>query len=55
MDSVILRLADVVLSFPSIIVIITVVSILGPSILNVMLVIGLLGWPPIARLVRGSS
>ncbi len=53
-DSVIMRLADVVLSFPSIIVIITVVSILGPSILNVMLVIGLLGWPPIARLVRGE-
>ncbi len=53
-DSIIMRLADVVLSFPSIIVIITVVSILGPSILNVMLVIGLLGWPPIARLVRGE-
>ncbi len=53
-DSIIMRLADVVLSFPSIIVIITVVSILGPSIFNVMLVIGLLGWPPIARLVRGE-
>ena len=53
-DSVIMRLADVVLSFPAIIVIITVVSIIGPSIFNVMLVIGLLGWPPIARLVRGE-
>lgn len=53
-DGIIMRLADMVLSFPSIIVIITIVSILGPSILNVMLVIGLLGWPPIARLVRGE-
>lgn len=53
-DSVIMRLADMVLSFPSIIVIITLVSILGPSIFNVMLVIGLLGWPPITRLVRGE-
>lgn len=53
-DNVTMRLADVVLSFPSIIVIITIVSILGPSIFNVMLVIGLLGWPPIARLVRGE-
>jgi peptide/nickel transport system permease protein len=35
-------------------VIITLVSILGPSIWNVMLVIGLLGWPPIARLVRAE-
>jgi peptide/nickel transport system permease protein len=53
-DSVIMRLADMVLSFPSLIVIITIVSILGPSIYNVMLVIGALGWPPIARLVRGN-
>jgi peptide/nickel transport system permease protein len=53
-DGVIMRLADMVLSFPSIIVIITLVSILGPSIFNVMLVIGLLGWPPITRLVRGE-
>jgi peptide/nickel transport system permease protein len=53
-DSVSMRIADVVLSFPSLIIIITVVSILGPSIYNVMLVIGLLGWPPIARIVRGQ-
>jgi len=51
-DSLLMRAADIVLSFPSLIVIITVVSILGPSIYNVMLVIGLLGWPPIARIVR---
>lgn len=53
-DSLIMRFADMVLSFPSLIVIITIVSILGPSIYNVMLVIGALGWPPIARLVRGN-
>jgi len=52
LDSSIMRLADVVLSFPALILIITVVSVLGPSIYNVMLVIGLLGWPPIARIVR---
>ena len=51
-DASIMRLADVVLSFPSLILIITVVSVLGPSIYNIMLVIGLLGWPPIARIVR---
>ena len=53
-DSLIMRFADMVLSFPSLIVIITIVSILGPSIYNVMLVIGAMGWPPIARLVRGN-
>jgi len=53
-DSVIMRVADMVLSFPSLIIIIVTVSLLGPSIYNVMLVIGALGWPPIARLVRGN-
>jgi peptide/nickel transport system permease protein len=52
-DSLIMRLADIVLSFPSLIIIITIVSILGPNIYNVMLVIGLLGWPPMARILRG--
>ncbi|MFN8542121.1 MAG: oligopeptide ABC transporter permease [Thermomicrobiales bacterium] len=52
-DSVIMRGADIVLAFPTLILIITIVSLLGPSIYNVMIVIGLLGWPPIARIVRG--
>jgi peptide/nickel transport system permease protein len=52
-DSVIMRLADVVMAFPSLVLIITIASVVGPSIYNVMLVIGLLGWPPIARIVRG--
>jgi peptide/nickel transport system permease protein len=53
-DSIIMRFADSVLAFPTLIVVITVVSILGPSVWNVMLVIGLLGWPPIARILRGQ-
>jgi peptide/nickel transport system permease protein len=53
-DATIMRMADVVLSFPTLIIIITLASVLGPSIYNVMLAIGLLGWPPIARLLRGE-
>jgi peptide/nickel transport system permease protein len=53
-DSTIMRLADVVLAFPSLIIIITLVSVVGPSIWNIIFVIGLLGWPPIARIVRGQ-
>ncbi len=53
-DTLIMRLADMVLAFPSLIVIMVIVSLAGPSIYNVMLVIGGLGWPPIARLVRGN-
>lgn len=53
-DSLAMRGADIVLAFPSLIIIITIVSVVGPSIYNVMIVIGLLGWPSTARLVRGS-
>ncbi|MBI3942300.1 MAG: ABC transporter permease [Chloroflexi bacterium] len=53
-DNIVMRLTDIVLCFPDLIIIITIVSVLGPSIYNVMLVIGLLGWPGLARLVRGQ-
>ena len=53
-DTVIMRLTDIVMCFPDLIIIITVVAFIGPSIYNVMLAIGLLGWPGTARLVRGQ-
>lgn len=53
-DTVIMRFADMVLSFPSLMLILVIVSVVGPSIWNVMVVLGLLGWPPVARLVRGE-
>jgi peptide/nickel transport system permease protein len=53
-DSTIQRLTDAVMCFPSLIIIIAAVAIIGPSIYNVMVVIGLLTWPSICRLVRGQ-
>ena len=53
-DWIIGRLVDVVMTFPSLVVIIFMVAILGPSIFNCMLAIGLLGWTGPTRLVRGQ-
>lgn len=53
-DSVLMRMTDVVMSFPYLLVILVMVSILGPSLQNIIIVLGILGWPPIARIVRGS-
>jgi peptide/nickel transport system permease protein len=53
-DMAIMRFTDMVMTFPSLVIIIAVVAALGPSIYNTMLVIGLLSWPAIARLVRGQ-
>lgn len=53
-DSVIGRLVDTLMAFPSFVLIITVASVLGPSLLNTMLIIGLLGWTGLYRLVRAQ-
>lgn len=50
-ESVIMRCADIFMSFPSIVLILVLVAIVGPSILSVTLVIGVLGWPEFARLI----
>lgn len=54
LDVVIMRASDMVMSFPSLVLILVVVALIGPSIYNVMMVLGLLGWPQIARIVRGQ-
>jgi peptide/nickel transport system permease protein len=53
-DLVIMRVVDVVLSFPVIILLLCVASLVGPSIFNVMAMIGLLTWPTPCRIMRGQ-
>ena len=53
-DMVVQRLVDIVMSFPSLIIILIFIVILGPSVYNVMIAIGLLGWTAPTRLVRGQ-
>jgi peptide/nickel transport system permease protein len=53
-DEVIMRLVDVVLSFPRLVLLITVVALFQSSMLVVVLVLGLTLWPSTARLVRGE-
>jgi peptide/nickel transport system permease protein len=53
-DWVIMRAVDVVMTIPTMIIIIFMVTILGPSAFNTMLAIGLMGWTGPTRLVRGQ-
>jgi len=54
LDNLIMRVADVFLSLPTLYLILTVNVFLKPSIFNVMAVIGIFDWMGIARLVRGQ-
>lgn len=51
----IMRACDTFQAFPSIILVLCLVSLLGPSVWNIILVMGILGWSSIARLVYGST
>ncbi|MCK9614650.1 MAG: ABC transporter permease [Candidatus Omnitrophica bacterium] len=53
-DSLIMRLVDIMLSVPTFFLLLTIIAIVGPSIWIVMFVIGLTGWMSIARLVRAE-
>jgi len=53
-DTLISRLIDIMLCFPSIFLILAVIAYLEPSILNIMIVIGLTSWMGVARLVRAE-
>jgi peptide/nickel transport system permease protein len=53
-DSVLMRLMDVLLAFPSTLLAIVIVSIIGPSLPNAMLAIGIVFIPQMARVVRSA-
>jgi peptide/nickel transport system permease protein len=54
LDQLLMRLTDTVLSIPTLLLVIIFVSVVGPSLISVIAVIGLLGWPQVARIVRGQ-
>jgi peptide/nickel transport system permease protein len=53
-DTLVTALIDIMLSFPTFFLILTVVAILKPSIWNIMVVIGLTSWEGAARFVRAE-
>ncbi len=53
-DMVIMRICDLWMSMPGIILAILLVSIIGPSATTVIIVVGITGWPGYARIVRGE-
>src|SRR6056297_751106 len=54
LDMLIMRFMDIMLAFPSILLAIGIVAILGPQLKNAMLAIGIINVPRFARIVRSS-
>jgi peptide/nickel transport system permease protein len=53
-DDVLMRLGDIQLAFPVLVLAVAVLAVLGASLLNVVLVLGVTGWITYARIVRGE-
>ena len=53
-DDALMRLADIQLAFPFILLAIAVIGVLGPSLGNIIIVIGVSSWVVYARVVRGE-
>jgi peptide/nickel transport system permease protein len=54
-DSVLMRLTDIFLAFPRLILALALVAVLGPGIENAVLAIALTAWPPYARVARAET
>ncbi|GAA4385486.1 ABC transporter permease [Actinomadura verrucosospora] len=54
-DNVIMRIADIVMSFPTVVVILVLAGIVGPSVTVLIVAIGLTQWPVAGRVVRGVT
>lgn len=53
-DEIIMALADMQLAFPTILLAIAIIAVLGPSFSNLVFVIGISGWVTYARVARGQ-
>jgi peptide/nickel transport system permease protein len=54
LDEAIMRVTDIFLAFPGLVLAVVVVAVLGRSLTNVMIAIALVNWPIYARLLRGD-
>ncbi len=54
-DTVFMRVVDVLMAFPFLILVIAIMSILGPGLINLYIAVGIVNWVPYARIVRGQT
>lgn len=54
-DTIIMRIIDIMLAFPDIILALVIIAILGPSLINVMIAVGIGAIPVYTRTVRASA
>lgn len=54
-DRILMRITDIFLAFPKLILALALVAVLGPGMVNAVLAIALTSWPPYARVARAET
>jgi ABC-type dipeptide/oligopeptide/nickel transport system permease subunit len=54
LDAVVMRVVEILLAFPYLLLALAIVAMLGPGVLNTTLAVGIWGVPAVTRMVRGS-
>jgi peptide/nickel transport system permease protein len=55
LDTLVMRVVDVLMAFPFLILVVAIMSILGPGLSNLYIAVGLVGWIQYARIARGET
>jgi len=55
LDTVAMRIVDVLMAFPFLVLVIAIMSILGPGLTNLYIAVGAVGWIPYMRITRGET
>jgi peptide/nickel transport system permease protein len=55
LDTFFMRIVDVLMAFPFLILVVAIMSILGPGLLNLYIAFSVVGWIPYARIARGET
>ena len=55
LDRMVVSVVDIMMSFPSILLAIVIVAILGPGLFNTVIAVNIMAWPSVIRIVRGET
>jgi peptide/nickel transport system permease protein len=55
LDTLFMRVVDVLMAFPFLVLLVAIMSILGPGLINLYIAVGLVGWIPYNRIARGET
>lgn len=55
LDRIVVSAVDIMMSFPSILLAIVIVAVLGPGLFNTVIAVNVMAWPGVIRIVRGET